>query len=425
MTPSPRVITAPPIGRARPVQLLLAACLAAVGGCGDAGDGAPQDEGATVAMTDSAGVRIVRSEAPAWSGPDEAWRVEPDPVVDIGNDPADSTQHLFAVAGVRRLSDGRLAVGDAGLSQIRFFDAEGRFLHGVGRDGEGPGEFSGIRAVFRCGGDTLMVADRDRRLQVFTDTGAFVRTETVVPHLQDRPLGIEGVSSDCASVLARGLDVGPDSNYRVTLHWSDMRSATRDTVATFPWLATFTLPDGPMALPYGAWAHWVTADRGVYVSGGKAPEVRAYDRGGRLTRIVRWSERGQPITEADRLRFERRRERLLRENPTRADVPDPDDFVYPERKPLVAGMLVDDEGNLWARPYPPDAPGFVHLMEPERGRPPEVWRVFDGEGRWLGRVEMPADLEVMDVHGGLVVGLWRDDLDVQHVRLHRIARTGS
>lgn len=378
-----------------------------------------------VAMTDSAGIRIVTSEAPAWSGPGEAWRVEPDPVVDIGSDPADSTQHLFAVAGVRRLSDGRLAVGDAGLSQIRFFDAEGRFLHAAGRDGEGPGEFAGIRAVFRCGGDTLMVSDRERRLQLFTDSGTFVRTETVVPRLQDRPLGIEGVSSDCGGMLALGRHTDANSVALVTLHWSDFESGNRDTVATFPGLATFAHPDGAKALPYGPWAFWATHGDEVLLGTGQAAEIRVYGRGGGLTRIVRWAEEGEPVTAADRERFTSLRERLLGENPGRRDIPEPGEFSFPERKPLFGGMVVDDEGNLWVRPYPPDAPGFVHLMEPERGRPPEVWRVFDAEGRWLGRVEMPADLEVMDIHGGFVIGLWRDELDVQQVRLHRIVRPGS
>jgi hypothetical protein len=384
------------------------------------------EEGSDVAsaVIDSGGVRIVRSDAPTWARSGEAWRIDPEPVVDIGSDQADPTQQLVRVTGIRRLSDGGLAVADAGLSEIRFYDSRGVFLRSAARAGEGPGEFTGIRSAYRCRSDTLVASDGDRRVNIFTSSGAFVRTLTVVPRLQDRPLGIEGVSSDCQWILARGLSTARDSASLVTLYWSELRTAVRDTVATFRGMETYSNPVWPKAVPYGSWAFWTVRGAEVYVSTGERAEIRVYahDRG--LTRILRWAEDGEPVSAADRERFEDLRQRLLKENPGRPDVPDPSEFHYPERKPVVAGLITDDDGDLWVRPYPPDAPGFVHLMSPERGRPPEKWRVFGPPGRWRGRVDMPPDLEVMDIQGGFVAGVWWDELDVQHVRLYRIVRPG-
>jgi hypothetical protein len=37
-------------------------------------------------------------------------------------------------------------------------------------------------------------------------------------------------------------------------------------------------------------------------------------------------------------------------------------------------------------------------------------------------VELPAGLRVLEIGGDYVLGVWNDELDVQHVRLHRLDR---
>lgn len=113
---------------------------------------------------------------------------------------------------------------------------------------------SGIRSAYRCRSDTLVASDGDRRVNIFTSSGAFVRTVTVVPRLQDRPLGIEGVSSDCQWILGRGLSAARDSASLVTLYWSELRTAVRDMVATFRGMETYSNPVWPKAVPYAGTA---------------------------------------------------------------------------------------------------------------------------------------------------------------------------
>jgi hypothetical protein len=48
--------------------------------------------------------------------------------------------------------------------------------------------------------------------------------------------------------------------------------------------------------------------------------------------------------------------------------------------------------------------------------------VLDREGRWLGQVTTPARLEVYQVTRDRVIGVWRDENDVEHLRVHRLSR---
>jgi hypothetical protein len=44
---------------------------------------------------------------------------------------------------------------------------------------------------------------------------------------------------------------------------------------------------------------------------------------------------------------------------------------------------------------------------------PEKWWVFDPDGRLLGTVGVPAGLVVLPIGRDRVLGLWRDELDVE------------
>lgn len=53
------------------------------------------------------------------------------------------------------------------------------------------------------------------------------------------------------------------------------------------------------------------------------------------------------------------------------------------------------------------------------------WTVFDSEGRQLGTLTLPARFRVTDVCADYVVGVGRDELDVEKVQLFRLDRSGG
>src|SRR5690606_5816123 len=93
-------------------------------------------------VRDSAGVRVVRNLAPAWSGSaEDAWSLSLEPILEIGVLEGDPAYMFSQMRGPRRLSDGSIVVLDGATSEVRIFDAEGRHLRTFGRKGQGPGEF--------------------------------------------------------------------------------------------------------------------------------------------------------------------------------------------------------------------------------------------------------------------------------------------
>jgi hypothetical protein len=78
--------------------------------------------------------------------------------------------------------------------------------------------------------------------------------------------------------------------------------------------------------------------------------------------------------------------------------------------PAISQMLLDDLGNLW-----------VGLFSRDTSAARE-WLVFDGAGDVLATASTPAGLT--PTHFGLdfVVGVWKDDTEVESVRVHRLIR---
>ena len=74
-------------------------------------------------------------------------------------------------------------------------------------------------------------------------------------------------------------------------------------------------------------------------------------------------------------------------------------------------MRVDKADNLWVHGY--ELPGDTHLH----------WSVFGPDGVWLTDVTTPIAIQVLDIGADYLLGLSRDDLDVEHVQLYGLMKT--
>jgi len=99
-----------------------------------------------------------------------------EPTLEIGVvDGAD--EYLFgAIASVVSLSDGSIAVSDAGSSRITVYDHDGVFQRRWGQRGDGPAEFQNLSRLYPLGTDSLLAANGFvARVSVFHVDGTFGR----------------------------------------------------------------------------------------------------------------------------------------------------------------------------------------------------------------------------------------------------------
>jgi predicted acylesterase/phospholipase RssA len=148
----------------------LVGLLAACGSDGGEHADAPRS---VVEVYDSAGVRIVVNHADTAFLP--LWTVDTVPVFRAGHHLDDMHHQFVQIEDARLLSNGRVVVSDVRTHELRLFDSDGGFLRLLGRSGEGPGEFRGIRDLAVLPGDSIMAWDMiSARLTFFDPDGELV-----------------------------------------------------------------------------------------------------------------------------------------------------------------------------------------------------------------------------------------------------------
>ena len=82
----------------------------------------------------------------------------------------------------------------------------------------------------------------------------------------------------------------------------------------------------------------------------------------------------------------------------------------PDTRPAYLHLLPDRTGNLWVSEFArhPTAPG--------------KWTVFDADGRWRGSVTMPPDFRPYEIGADWILGVERDEMDVQRVKLYPLVK---
>lgn len=398
----------------RPVARLAGAILLAACG-GDAADG-----GLEIIERDSAGVTIVENppleEAAAFA------IVDPTPLLEIGALDGSAEYQLYIVRDAHRYRDGRLAVANGGSHEIRFYDADGRHLGSAGGEGEGPGEFRNVVSLWPRPGDSLWAFDsRNRSFTVLDPAGEFVRTH---------PLGV-----DASFRIPQGTF--EDGTALVQTATVFTAGDERTGLQRVPVDVGIYRPDGSLVRSLGEWPGsemFVSAEEGrmavrglvfgrelfaiaagdrVLIGSSDAREFRLLRRGGETERIVRVAGPLDPVATGA---FERHVEEVLE---TSAD----DDFrrfwrnmfdAMPrhETYPAYSEIRADAAGRVWMADYRP--PGEERRM----------WTVFGPDGHMLGRVRTPDGLRVVEIGEDYVLGISRDELEVERVRLYGLEPAG-
>lgn len=416
----------------------LLSALSVLAACGDR-SGAGTNAGATV--RDSAGIQIVENSTPLWAE-GRGWTVVDSPLVDIGGKAGDAAYDLSQVSAVLRLTNGRLVVGVGGAFQIRFYDAAGTHLATSGTRGNGPGEYQGLAGPWRISGDSVLVADPlVRRLTLLSDSGQVIRTFSLGGE-SGAPIPQEGRVSMAfpAGAFRDGTILGTAQSFRVNDAeqgaYRDSASylvyspagVVRDTVGRQPGveMEQMTMNFGgqsfnaPSPVPLGRNTVNTVAADAFLVAKNDAWEIEVYSSEGRLTRLIRVRADPRPITPEDVTAHRRETRQQIEDQPMLRGMPEMirkqmfdrvDNAEYPETFPFIASILATIDGTLWVQ----------EQVKP--GNEQRVMVVIDSTGRFLGRVTLPLRFQATYADHEVVVGIWKDDEDVEHARVYAIRRT--
>ena len=390
---------------------LLRLALGALAAVVTLGAGCSRDDRERVTIRDSAGVAITENATDAVERA-AAWTIDSQPTLTIGELEGDSAHQLYRAGGAARLGDGRIAILNAGTSEVRFFGADGRHLRSVGRKGSGPGEFQSPFPLLHLPHDTIGVWDgSQQRITVFSPDGELVRVAKV-----DRPATnaeIVGVFGDGSIVMADFRFDVPQSGFEVApgvLTRYSPDGVFADSLGSYPWREIGMLD--PVARRIGSrtfaprTSTAIHGDR-FWVGTAAEPTIEVRDKRGKLIRLVRWNPGDRTVGPDDaRVQFEARNPNATPERRRAFEA-----IPVMDRYPTHSRMIADADGNLWVQSYRrPTATGPVR------------WLIFDPDGAVIARIDLPPRLDIFEIGRDYVLGVHPGDDDLERIVLHPLRR---
>jgi len=374
------------------------------------------------ARADSTGTRFAANAAPAWKD-GHGWKLASTPLSVIGEADGAPAYQLGHVWDAVVISDTVVVIADRGTRQVRYFSTRGNHLRTVGGTGDGPGEFRWIDWMGERG-DTVVVWDSfAARVTLLRPDGTVARTLRVVAAAHDVHPAV-GLLPDGSLVLRvptpqaeikKGKWIEPASYLRV----STIDGAKVGQVGPLVLGERFTRFEGRNSVTanviFGRRGIVATAPSGVLTGTGDHFELTLRHPDGTPVRTI--GRRHSP-TAASASVIEAYRQQLVNTSdlatidPMMAQVQRRLFAELPHRDtlPAITRALVDGRGNVWMEEF--------RIDEKATG----TWSVFDPGGRWLGQVQTPAGVKVLSISHNAVLGLTKDEDDIEHVVVYPLLR---
>ena len=380
----------------------------------------------TVSRTDSAGVIIVEN-----SGPPPAdgggWSVSPKPSLSIGTVEGEEVYQFFGVAGTHRFGDGRIGVVNVGSRNVRIYAADGTHLQSYGQQGGGPEEFE-MPIIAGVLGDTLVVTDRAlHRLSLVHPDLGFVGLARISDEVGGF-LNPSGGFPNGQTVYGGAFDmrrIGELKNGMNRAHTFYRSSNLDGSLAT-----DFGDKDGadffikdlesegpdsrPALVPFGRVPMATVSPSYFFFSDQSRYEIEVYDPSGGLVRIIRLALEPVPVTAADgELYIESVVEQVGSPDQAAGIRAQMGALPLPQSFPAHGNLLADRLDFLWVEDF--QRPGAEN-----RG-----WNIFDPEGALVGRATLPESFDPVEIGADYLLGIFRDEMNVEYVRMYDLSRGGS
>ena len=373
---------------------------------------------------DSAGVTIVENGV---LNLDMSLLADPTPTLQIGVLDGSEEYQLFRVADIKRLSDGAIAVANAGSRELRIYEADGTHRATAGGAGQGPSEFRYPSALVILSGDTIQVQDRVDRVY-FAPDGSFVRRETGDQRSFRAVWESMGGMSEGGQWVADGSffapvyhwdqsppKAGPLYRPRMTLVRVSADLSVVDTLGDFGGILQQYVDVGgqrgvsAIVPPFSTNTSWAigSADGTIVVGDNASPQIDRFHPDGSHS-IVRWTADEEAITEAE---VETWKDQQRNAEWTRGQLPELERgwsaMDVPETKAFYGGVVAGSDGSLWVG-HAAYGGNRTKIM------------MFDSDGHYAGSMDVPGRFVVHDAGPGWVLGLMYDETDVEYIRMYEL-----
>lgn len=313
-------------------------------------------------------------------------------------------EYIFGrVTSVAADRHGKIYVADRISPSVRVFGPDGGFMAWIGREGEGPGEFTWPADILPAADGRLIV--RGSRITTFAAGDSSEYPDVVVDTWSipfyfntdsRRARLVDGVyyypddlhlNDDSRYFYLR---FGPEGFEGDTVWVPDVKDLSRQS---FAWYEVGGGPGGRMAhglntAPFAPRVDWDMTGRGTIVLGdGKTYELREFDQDGRLVRTIGGPElERRAVPRAERADSMRALEARIDSLPVPLDkvfhvAPEIRRGEIPDSLPALVGVQVGASDRIWVERWPPEGMGSSRYYD-----------VLEYDGRYAGTVVAPVPL---------------------------------
>lgn len=339
------------------------------------------------------------------------FSVSASPTLVLGNDESNDATTFTKAVSATRTPNGNVLVGDLGAVGLRLFSPQGKLVKSAGLSGSGPGEIKYLHSFMRCG-NVIFAHDIEngRRSEYSLDLAYKRAVPIVAPQAYQTRCNAAGKFFNYGWERLSSVKAGA---FRTTVpFWfSTFDGPAEKSFAEFPGSERWGQQFGTRPLPFGKETAIAIGAARAYVGTADGYVVKVLDFSGKEVGTIRDAAPPTPVTKADidaaiyaegGYQSDEARKRLETHYAS---------MKLPATLPSYKALVVDAFDQLWVQDFPRATMKTVR------------WSVFTGDGKLVGRVQLPTALEVYEVGSDYVLGRYLDaDTSAPLIHLYKLIR---